>query len=585
MADLQTQIASRFRDALRAAFGDTHADTDPLIRLSGDPKFGDFQANVAMSLAKSLGQKPRDVAGKIVENLQKNGLFEKVEIAGPGFINLTLTPAALAEQAEAMLSDERLGVPKAAPPQTIVVDYSAPNVAKEMHIGHLRSTGIGDAIARVLRFLGHRVIGQNHLGDWGTQFGILIQDLVERHPKVASGDSGEGIGDLNTFYQSAKQRFDSDPEFADRARKRVVALQSGDADTLRQWNRLVELSKKHFEEVYRRLDIDTTHLEYRGESAYNDQLKPTVEALRQAGQLKESEGAQVVYPEGAKGREGEPKAMIVQKSDGGFGYAATDLAAARHRVTELKADRAIYVTDARQRDHFAEVFQTVRQAGWAPPNVRFDHVPFGTILGSDRKPFKTRSGGTVRLIEVLDEAESRAEAIVAEKSPELPEAERKRIAHVVGIGALKYADLSSERIKDYVFDWDRMLALEGNTAPYLQNAYVRIRSIFRKAATQGLQTVSSGPIEVREPAERQLVLKLLQFPQVIAGVADSLEPHRLTNYLYELAASFHAFYEHCPVLTAPDDATRQSRLRLCELTARTLRTGLDLLGIGVVEQM
>lgn len=584
MPELQNQIESAFREALRAAFGDEYAATDPVVRPSAEGKFGDYQANVAMGLAKTLRAKPRDVAQKIVDALPKGGLFEKVEIAGPGFINLTLSADALGQQARAMLEDERLGVPTVASPQRVVVDYSGPNVAKEMHIGHLRSTGIGDTIARVLKFLGHEVIGQNHLGDWGTQFGMLIQHMIELE-QGGEANTSNAMSDLNVFYQEAKRRFDEDAEFADRARKRVVALQGGDEETLRRWRQLVDQSKAHFDEAYRRLDIDTTALEYRGESAYNDMLKPLVAALREAGQLKEDQGAQVVFPRGFKGRDGQPLPMIVQKSDGGFGYAATDLAAARYRLQDLRADRIIYVTDARQRDHFGMVFATLRQTGWAPESVRLDHVPFGAVLGSDRKPFKTRSGTTVKLVDVIDEAEERAEKVIREKNPDLPEAERKRVAHVIGIGALKYADQVNDRIKDYVFDWDRMLALEGNTAPYLQNAYVRIRSIFRKAEATGVRYEAGGPIVVADPAERRLVLQLAQLPRVIAGVADSLEPHRLTTFLYDLASAYHQFYEHCPVLTAPDEATRQSRLRLSDLTARTLKLGLGLLGIGVVEQM
>ncbi len=580
MSDLSPQIGARLQAAIAAALGDDHAQADPVVRPSADPKFGDFQVNAAMGLAKQLRRNPREVAQAIVDKLETRDLFEKVDIAGPGFINLTLDARTLGAAAEAMLGDDRLGVPPVETPQRIVIDYSSPNVAKEMAFHHLRSTGIGDVLARVLRFAGHTVIGQNHLGDWGTQFGMLIQFMDE------NGDGGgEPMRDLNAFYQAARKRFDEDPAFAERARKRVVALQAGDADTLARWRELVEESKRHFDEIYRRLDIDTTDLEYRGESAYNDDLPKVIDDLAAAGQLHESEGAQVVYPEGFQGREGEPMPMIVRKSDGGFLYATTDLAAARYRLRDLRADRVIYVTDARQSPHFAMVFQVLRQVGWAPPEVRLDHVPFGMILGNDRRPFKTRSGETVKLADAIDEAEQRAEAIVREKNPELPEADRKRIAHAVGVGAMKYADLSSERIKDYTFDWDRVLALEGNTAPYLQNAYVRIRSIFRKAAAQGVAEVGPGSVAVTEPAERQLVLKLLRFPTVIAGVSESLEPHRLTNYLYELAATYHGFYEACSVLSADDEATRDGRLRLCDLVARTLRTGLGLLGIETVEQM
>lgn len=580
MTDLQTTIEERFRAALAKAFGEDYRATDPLVRPSTEPRFGDYQANVAMSLAKSLGQKPRDVAQRIVDALDARDLAEKVEIAGPGFINVTIRSDALARWTAAMHADERLGVPTAEPKRKVVVDYSGPNVAKEMHVGHLRSTCIGDAIARVIRFLGHDVIGQNHLGDWGTQFGMLIQHLTE-----TSGGERREIADLNAFYQDAKRRFDEDPEFAERARSRVVALQRGDEATLAAWRELVGLSKQYFDTIYARLDIDRELLEYRGESAYNDDLDAVIDDLDKAGLLAESDGALVVYPDGFKGRDGEPMPMIVRKRDAGYLYATTDLAAARYRLRVLRADWMVYVTDARQSQHFAMVFQTLRQAGWADDSVRLDHVPFGTILGPDRKPFKTRAGGVVRLGDVIDEAEERAYAIVHEKSPHLPEDEKRRIAHVVGVGALKYADLASERIRDYVFDWNRMLALEGNTAPYLQNAYVRIRSIFRKADEQGIAVRGDAGFRLEDEAERALSLKLLQLPQVVNAVGESLEPHRLCNYLYELASAYHRFYERCPVLSADDEQLRASRLQLCDLTARTLRTGLGLLGIATVEQM
>ena len=580
MTDLQTAIEERFRAALAKAFGDEHRDTDPLVRPSTDARFGDYQANVAMSLAKALKQKPRDVAERILAALDAQDLFERVEIAGPGFVNMTVSASALAERIAAMLADERLGMSRTDAPKKVVVDYSGPNVAKEMHVGHLRSTCIGDAIARVLRFIGHDVIGQNHLGDWGTQFGMLIQHLTE-----TGGIERREIADLNAFYQEAKRRFDEDPDFADRARLRVVALQRGDEATLAAWRELVALSKRYFDTLYERLDIDRTLLEYRGESAYNDDLDAVIEELDEAGLLEESEGALVVFPDGFKGRDGEPLPMIVRKRDAGYLYATTDLAAARYRLRVLGAQWIIYVTDARQAQHFAMVFQTLRQAGWADESVRLDHVPFGTILGPDRKPFKTREGGVVRLGDVIDEAEERAYAIVHSKSPDRPEDEKRRIAHVIGVGALKYADLSSERIRDYVFDWDRMLALEGNTAPYLQNAYVRIRSMFRKAGEEGIDAAGPAEIVIEEDAERALALELVRFPQVVRAVGESLEPHRLCNYLYELASAFHRFYERCPVLSAPDVRLRDSRLRLADVTARTLRVGLGLLGIGTVEQM
>ena len=580
MTDLQTTLEARFKHALAQAFGEPYGDTDPLVRPSTDKRFGDYQANVAMSLAKALRQKPRDVAQHIVAALEGDELLERIEIAGPGFINITIAAAALADRVGAMDADERLGVAKAAPARKIVVDYSGPNVAKEMHVGHLRSTCIGDAIARVLRFLGHEVIGQNHLGDWGTQFGMLIEQLAE-----TSATAGREIADLNAFYQDAKQRFDQDPAFAQRARARVVMLQQGDEATLAAWRELVAQSKQYFDAIYARLDIEQELLEYRGESAYNEDLDAVLAELEQARLLEQSDGAWVVYPQGFKGRDGEPMPMIVRKRDGGYLYATTDLAAARYRLRQLGADWIVYIHDARQAQHFAMVFQTLRQAGWAPETVRLDFAPFGTILGADRKPFKTRSGGIVRLGEVIDEAEERAYAIVAAKSPQLAESEKRRIAHVVGVGALKYADLSTERIRDYVFDWDRMLALEGNTAPYLQNAYVRIRSIFRKAAGDGIETPAAAAIALDDDAERALALELLQLPQVVRTTGETLEPHRLCNYLYELASAYHRFYERCPVLSAPDDRLRASRLRLSDLTARTLAIGLGLLGIATVEQM
>jgi arginyl-tRNA synthetase len=577
-------LTDRFSAAITAAFGDEHAQIDPLIRPSANPKFGDYQANVAMSLAKQLEQKPRDVAQAIANNLQIADLVEKTDIAGPGFINLTIKPDTLSEQLRSMASDEHLGIAQAGYPQTVVVDYSSPNVAKQMHVGHLRSTVIGDAIARVLAVQGHSVIRQNHLGDWGTQFGMLIERLVLDQSEAEAAKTVHTFADLEAFYIEAKQQFDSDPTFARRSRERVVKLQSGDDITLKLWDQFVKASAVRFGSIYERLDVLLTRDDIRGESFYNDRLAAVVADLEQSGALCISDGAKVVFPEGFKDRDGRPLPLIVQKSDGGYLYATTDLAAARYRIGELGADRIIYVTDARQSQHFAMVYATLRRVGWAPDNVQLEHVAFGTILGKDNRPFKTRDGGTVKLIDLLDEAEQRAAAVIEQKNPDLPADQRTAIAHAVGIGALKYADLSSDRIKDYVFDWDRMLALEGNTAPYLQNAYVRIRSIFRKGQIESA-SIDAGTIAIAEPSERALAIRLLQFPGVIAAVADSLEPHRLCTYLYELAAIFHQFYENCPVLKAADPATRDSRLAICDLVARTLNCGLDLLGIEVVEQM
>ncbi len=582
MSDTLTTLAARFRQALEASFGQEYAETDPNLSPATNPRFGDYQANLAMGLAKKLSMNPRQAAQIIIENLEVSDLCEKVEIAGPGFINLHLTQSFLNDQITAQAEDERLGVPLASPPETVIVDYSSPNVAKEMHVGHLRSTIIGDAVARLLDFQGHRVIRQNHVGDWGTQFGMLIEHMLD-----AAGDndvSSYSVRDLDERYQQAKRKFDSDPGFAERARRRVVALQGGDEASLDLWRRLVGESYRHFGEIYERLGVLLTESDVRGESSYNEVLAKVVEDLSKASALHESQGAQVVFPEGFRDREGEPQAMIVRKSDGGYLYATTDLAAARYRAGELHADRIIYVTDARQAQHFAMVFQTLRQVGWVRPEVQLEHLPFGAILGPNRAPFKTREGGTVKLIDLLDEALRRAEAIIQEKDPDLPADQRREIARAVGIGALKYADLSNDRIKDYIFDWDRMLSFEGNTAPYLQNAYVRIRSIFRKGEVDP-SSLAGSAITAREQPERRLALLLLQFAQVIDQVARTLEPHRLCNYLYDLASAYHKFYETCPVLREGDPALRASRLRLSDLTSRALRQGLNLLGIQTVERM
>ena len=583
LADIQTILSGRFASAIIAVLGDKYAATDPLLKVSSNPKFGDYQANVAMGLGRQLKTKPRVLAEQIVENLDLEDICEDPQVAGPGFINLIFRSDFLIHQLQSLAGDKHLGVVRAESPQSVVIDYSGPNVAKEMHVGHIRSTIIGDCITRVLDALGHRVIRQNHLGDWGTQFGMIIEYLVDQGLEPHTPLPLD-IPDLDEFYRLAKLQFDADEGFANRARRRVISLQQGDTDTAWFYAQLVSESQKHFRQVYQRINVGLTDNDVRGESAYNETLPQVISALDAGGHLEQSQGARVVFPDGFKDRNGDPLPLIVQKSDGGYLYATTDLAAVRFRVQELEADRIIYVTDARQAQHFAMVFAVARQAGWLPDTVRVEHVPFGTILGKDKKPFKTRQGGTVKLVGLLDEAEKRAAAIIEQKNPGLSPDIQKQIAHTVGIGALKYADLSSDRIKDYVFDWDRMLALEGNTAPYLQNAYVRIRSIFRKGNVDSDQC-QGRTISVAEPAERSVTIKLLQFPGVVAAVADSLEPHRLCTYLYELASSFHQFYENCPVLTAPDQATRDSRLYLCDMVAHTLKRGLHLLGIGVIEQM
>ncbi|MFI4862130.1 MAG: arginine--tRNA ligase [Phycisphaerales bacterium JB063] len=580
MTDLTQSIEKALRAAVVSCFGDRFADLDPLVQPANNPKFGDYQANLAMPLSKRLGKEagnPREVAQKIIDALELDDRFETPTIAGPGFINLTVRPAALGAIADALLSDDRLGVRPAQDPQTVVIDYSSPNVAKEMHVGHLRSTVIGDALARVLSFQGHAVVAQNHVGDWGTQFGMLIEHLLEH------GGADSGQGDLTLLYKAAKKRFDDDSAFAEKAKNRVVSLQGGDEETLAVWRKLVEQSASYFASIYQRLGIRLTVDDICGESFYNPKLPGVIERLQRDGAAVESEGALVVFVEGYADRDGKPLPMIVRKSDGGYLYATTDFAAAQHRIEALKGDRLIYVVGSPQRQHFEMLFATLRKYGWAEDSVRLDYVPFGSVLGEDGKMFKTRSGETVRLVDLIDEAESRAAQAVKAKNPELTD-DADAIGKVVGIGALKYADLSSDRVKDYKFSWDRMLALEGNTAPYLINAYVRICSIFRKAGLE--MSGYSASIAVTHENEKALVLKLMQFGPTVESVSDSLEPHRLCNYLYDLASAFHKFYEHCPVLRADVPAdVRDSRLALCKLVANTLGRGLDLLGIGVVERM
>ncbi len=583
MTDLQTRIESALRAAVVRSLGDACVDADPMVTPATRPEFGDYQANLAMGLAKRVGAKPRDIAARIVAELELGPLIASADIAGPGFVNLTVADTALEQVAEAMRSDERLGVPPAATRQRVVVDYSAPNVAKEMHVGHLRSTIIGDAIVRVLEFLGHDVVRQNHVGDWGTQFGMLIESLLDQGYDPSGG---EPPGDLTAVYQHARQRFDTEPAFADRARRRVVALQSGDETTLAVWRALVAVSARYFQSVYDRMDVRLTEADIRGESFYNDRLPGMMQRLEREGHLKTSDGAAVIYPHGFTGKEGQPLPLIVRKSDGGYLYATTDLAAAMFRVDELRAGRLIYVIGLPQRQHVEMFTQALRQCGWVSDDVRIDFAGFGSVLGSDRKMFRSRSGDSVKLTDLLEEAEQRALQVLAERNPELDEEERRNVARVVGIGSLKYADLSGDRVRDYVFDWQRMLALEGNTAPYMIYSYVRARSIARRAAQEGLRVDMTGVrFVIADAAERRLVLQLAQFARVVEAVADSLEPHRLCNYLFELATAYHHFFERCPVLRADDETTRNSRLALCELVARTLQCGLGLLGIRVVERM
>jgi arginyl-tRNA synthetase len=577
MADPQKTLAARFQSAIVQAFGAEHQGADPLLRRSDR---ADYQANGAMGLAKKLGRPPREVATALLAHLSLDDLCEKVEIAGPGFFNLTLKNEALASEIAALAGDEQLGLRPSSAPETVVIDYSSPNVAKEMHVGHIRSTILGDALARVLEALGHRVIRQNHLGDWGTPFGMLIEHLLDRGDAQAS--AAAAIGDLDTFYKQARAKFDADPAFAERSRKRVVLLQAGDVETLALWKELVDASRRYFASIYQRLGVTLTDADVCAESFYNPMLAEVASELEQKGLAVLSQGALCVFPPGFTGREGEPMPILVRKQDGGYGYGTTDLAGVRYRAQTLHATRLIYVVGSPQSQHLSMIFAAATLAGWLVPPARAEHVAFGSILGPDKKIFKTRSGDTVKLVDLLDEAEKRAALVVEEKSRDLDEATRAEVARAVGFGAIKYADLSSDRIKDYVFDWDRMLAFEGNTAPYLQYANARIRSILRKA---GEAEGAPAAVQIREKAEHALAIELLSFESAVESVAESLHPHKLCTYLFGLAGAFTSFYEQCPVLKAETDEQRRSRLLLSELSARVLVRGLGLLGIDAPDRM
>ncbi len=576
MPDPATVLTERLEAAITAAFGPELAGTDPVLRRSDH---ADFQANAAMALGKRLGHKPREIAERIVEHLDASDIVEEPVIAGPGFINLVFRSSYLGHALEAEAADPRFGVPRVENGEPTMVEYSAPNVAKEMHVGHLRSSVIGDALARTLTFAGYPVLRQNHLGDWGTQFGMLIEHLVDLGWAEPGHD--HTIADLNALYQEAQTKFAGDDGFKTRARDRVVALQSGDATTLALWLELTEESKRHFVRVYAKLGVLLHGDDIRGESFYNDELAATVAELEAKGLITMNDGALCAFPPGFTNRDGEPLPLIVRKSDGGYGYASTDLAAIRFRTQVLGLARLVYVVDARQSQHFAMVFAIAQQAGWLV-DARAEHVAFGTVLGSDGKPFKTRSGETVKLVDLLDEGIERAAAFVADKGPDLDAETRAAVARAVGIGAIKYADLASDRVKDYVFDWDRLLAMDGNTAPYLQYAHARIRSILRRAAADGF---GPGPIHVEAPQERALALALVAFSETVAQVVETLQPHRLCTYLFDLASTFSGFYEHCPVLRADTERERASRVALAELTARVIAQGLDLLGIEAPDQM
>ncbi|WP_147693638.1 arginine--tRNA ligase [Vogesella mureinivorans] len=570
---IQQLISDRVAAALAAAGA---PGAPAVVQPASKPEFGDYQANGVMGAAKALKTNPRALAEQVIALLDLQGIASKVDIAGPGFINIHLDPAFIAGRVEKALADDSLGIAKAES-RRVMVEYSSVNLAKEMHIGHLRGGIIGDALVRVNSFIGHDVIRQNHVGDWGTQFGMLVAYMVETQQ---AGDAAVELKDLDTFYKQSKKRFDEDEAFADLARDYVVKLQSGDAEVLALWQQFVKLSLTHCNAIYQKLGLLLDDGDVRGESFYNADLPVLVSELREKGLLTEDQGAQVVFLDEFKNKEGEPAAFIVQKQGGGYLYATTDLGAIRFRIGTLKLDRALYVVDSRQSLHFQQLFTVARKAGWLPAGADFEHIGHGTIMGPDGKPLKTRSGENIKLVELLDEAIERAYQLVSSKNAELPEAERRSIAQAVGIGALKYADLSKSRNTDYIFDWDAMLSFEGNTAPYLQYAYTRVQSVLRKAEDFN----PAASIVIAEAAEKQLAVALTQFEDVVFAVAEGSQPHHLCSYLYNVATLFSRFYEACPILKSEGEV-RQSRLQLAAATAKTLKAGLGLLGIAVLETM
>ena len=604
MADPQQVLAQRVHDAIEASFGPDYRDADPLIRPSA---FADFQSNAALPLGKRLGRPPREVAAELAARLDVADLCAEPAVSGPGFINLTLRDDWIAAEATRMLGDARLGLAPVAEPQTIVVEYSSPNIAKEMHVGHLRTTIVGDAIARVLSFTGHRVIRDNHVGDWGTQFGMLIEYLRD----VGEDSAAAGLlrTDPNSFYVAARRTFDTDQEFAERARMRVVDLQGGDRATLKLWQELVEASKEYLHRIYGRLGVTLTDDDIKGESFYNDLLADTVAQLEDQGIAVESDGALCAFPPGFTGREGRPMPVIIRKSDGGYNYSTTDLATIRYRVDVLHVDRAVYVVGSDQALHFQLVFAVAAQAGWIPPGVSFEHAQIGLVLGPDGNRLRTRSGDNVQLSDLLQEAVDRARGILAEldAAARFDADELDAVAEAVGIGAVKYADLSTARESAYVFDWDRMISFRGNTGPYLQYATARIRSIFRRAAQPGglgdagdpegagdrgdagpgaaAQDPRSSAVAITADPERALALRLRSFGAILTQVGQTAEPHRLSAYLFEVASLFTTFYEQCPVLKAETSSLRASRLALAALTQDVLSTGLGLLGVPMPERM
>lgn len=576
--NIQSILSDKIKQAMIAAGADEQCDA--LIRQSSKPQFGDYQANGIMAAAKKLGLNPREFAQKVLDHADLSDVAEKTEIAGPGFINIFLNPTWLANNVSAALKDQNLGV-SANEKQTIVIDYSSPNVAKEMHVGHLRSTIIGDAVVRTLEFLGHNVIRANHVGDWGTQFGMLIAYLEKMENEHASEME---LQDLEAFYREAKKHYDEDESFAEKARNYVVKLQGGDEYCRTMWKKLVDITMQQNQRNYDRLNVTLTEKDVMGESLYNPMLPAIVEDLKKQGLAVEDEGALVVYLDEFKNKEGEPMGVIVQKKDGGFLYTTTDIAAAKYRYETLKADRALVFSDTRQSQHMQQAWLITRKAGYVPDSFSLEHKNFGMMLGKDGKPFKTRTGGTVKLADLLDEAIERATVLINEKNTNLSDDEKTAVIEAVGIGSVKYADLSKNRTTDYVFDWDNMLSFEGNTAPYMQYAYTRIRSIFNKADVNPT-ALAEAKIQLSDEKERALAIKLLQFEEAVQTVGKEGTPHVLCAYLYELAGVFSSFYEHCPILNAEDENVKLSRLKLASLTEKTLKQGLELLGIKTIEKM
>ncbi len=573
-------LTDKVQQAMLAA--EIPAEFAPHIALSKQAQFGDYQANGILGAAKKLKTNPRALAEQVIEKLDLTGIAGKVEVAGPGFINIFLADSWLSNQLNEAFSDSRKGVSTVEQAETCVVDYSSPNLAKEMHVGHLRSTIIGDAVVRALEFQGHNVIRQNHMGDWGTQFGMLLAHLND---KLANDQVAEtALADLEDFYREAKIRFDEEDGFADRARDYVVKLQGGDADCLTLWEKFIDVSVAHSEEVYEKLNVTLQRKDIKGESAYNPDLKTVVDELSEKGIAVEDQGAKVVFLDEIANKDGEPSVFIVQKSGGGFLYATTDLSACRYRAGELNADRILIFTDARQALHFKQVELVARKAGFLPDHVQYEHCPFGMMMGEDGKPFKTRTGGTVKLADLLDESVSRAQTLIAERATDISVEEQAEIARKVGIGAVKFADLSKHRTSDYIFSWKSMLSFEGATAPYLQYAYTRVRSIFAKAGI--VPGALQASIQVDAPQERALAIKLLQFEDTLEQVTKEAHPHVLCAYLYELASLFMSFYEACPMLKSDVAAAdKESRLGLSQWTAEVLQLGLDILGIETMEKM